>query len=467
MFLQEQMEKIGDYPDKSLFFQNPQIIEGWGKLVRATEKIKSGYDPESVKEWLQRTDTYVAYLLSMRELNLIFRRLEMDYLEQMKNLIDFYDDWENRECISSNVIDLLSGRQYLGVLKRDITQNYSELNNKLLKARSDEFSALMEINNFLLDVMNQVGQNIMSFNPSFEDFAKAIDNDLREWTLNFGNKLIRDMKEDLTRHYKEHRTDRYTPELWSDLLDADEKALNKAKMQQLAECGEPEQEHWGENMKKQMDENGRLMQQILSSCHTEEFLELGKAEIAELFIPLLTPDNLDMFYEIIVRRSLIQCEMFPELKEQHEAWLNNVKEQSDDSESTSSAEPAKALNYFAPTKNLQELLKQDWFKEVRANEKYDEKWTDDFISALMATQWKDNIAQDWAVTGQREKKTQIKGYVIGLLKDNGVLKGKYTEIAQKVGIIDESRTFSKYMGQGKNQPYADWVKGYVNDKKEG
>ena len=238
-------------------------------------------------------------------------------------------------------------------------------------------------------------------------------------------------------------------------------------MQQLAECGEPEQEHWGENMKKQMDENGRLMQQILSSCHTEEFLELGKAEIAELFIPLLTPDNLDMFYEIIVRRSLIQCEMFPELKEQHEAWLNNVKEQSDDSESTSSAEPAKALNYFAPTKNLQELLKQDWFKEVRANEKYDEKWTDDFISALMATQWKDNIAQDWAVTGQREKKTQIKGYVIGLLKDNGVLKGKYTEIAQKVGIIDESRTFSKYMGQGKNQPYADWVKGYVNDKKEG
>ena len=159
--------------------------------------------------------------------------------------------------------------------------------------------------------------------------------------------------------------------------------------------------------------------------------------------------------------------MFPELKEQHEAWLNNVKEQSDNIESFSPDEIDPNLNYFAPKKNLQELLKQDWFKEVRANEKYDEKWTDDFISALMATQWKDNIAQDWAVTGQREKKTQIKGYVIGLLKDNGVLKGKYTEIAQKVGIIDESRTFSKYMGQGKNQPYADWVKGYVNDKKEG
>lgn len=464
MFLQEQMEKIGDYPDKSLFFQNPQIIEGWGKLVRATEKIKSGYDPESVKEWLQRTDTYVAYLLSMRELNLIFRRLEMDYLEQMKNLIDFYDDWENRECISSNVIDLLSGRQYLGVLKRDITQNYSELNNKLLKARSDEFSALMEINNFLLDVMNQVGQNIMSFNPSFEDFAKAIDNDLREWTLNFGNKLIRDMKEDLTRHYKEHRTDRYTPELWSDLLDADEKALNKAKMQQLAECEDPRQEHWGEDMKRQMDENGRLMQQILSSCRSDELIDLGNAENVEHFIPLLTPDNLDMFYEIIIRRSLIQCEMFPELKEQHEEWLNNGNEQSDNIESTSPDEADLNLNYFAPKKNLQELLKQDWFKEVRTNEKYNEAWTDGFVSNLMATQWKHAIAQDWAVTGAREKKAQIKGYVIGLLKDNGVLKGSYNSIAEKV-VTESSRTFSNYMGQGKKQPYAGWVNSYVNDMK--
>ncbi len=109
MFLQEQIEKISDYPDKSLFFQNPQIIEGWVKLVKATEKIKVGYDPESVKEWLQRTDTYVSYLLSMRRLNLLFRRLEMDYIEQMKCIMDFYDDWEDRKCISADVIDALSG----------------------------------------------------------------------------------------------------------------------------------------------------------------------------------------------------------------------------------------------------------------------------------------------------------------------------------------------------------------------
>ena len=142
--------------------------------------------------------------------------------------------------------------------------------------------------------------------------------------------MFREMKEDLNRHYKTHRTDHNTIELWSDMLDADEDALNKAKMQQLYECDDPKQEHWGEDMKKQMDDNGRLMQQILSSCHTEELLDLGKAENVKPFIELLTPDNLTMFYEIIVRRSLIQCEMYPELKTQHEDWLNNVNLQPED-----------------------------------------------------------------------------------------------------------------------------------------
>jgi hypothetical protein len=175
--------------------------------------------------------------------------------------------------------------------------------------------------------MNRGGHIIIDLNPSEEAFAQAMNLDLKEWTLNFGVKLIRDMKEDLTRHYKEHRTDRYTPELWSDMLDADENALNKAKMQLLADCKETRQEHWGEDMKRQMDENGRLMQQILSSCRSDELFDFGKAENIQPFIELLTTDNIEMFYEIIVRRNLIQCEMFPELKEQHEAWLNHVNEQ--------------------------------------------------------------------------------------------------------------------------------------------
>ena len=62
--------------------------------------------------------------------------------------------------------------------------------------------------------------------------------------------------------------------------------------------------------------------------------------------------------------------------------------------------------------------------------------------------------------------TKIKSYVVGLLKDAGVLKGSYDGIASKIGIMAEARTFAKYMGKGKKEPYADWVKEYVNGKSE-
>lgn len=39
--LQNQLEEIDKYPDKSLFFQNPQIIEEWLALVRAIEKNRN------------------------------------------------------------------------------------------------------------------------------------------------------------------------------------------------------------------------------------------------------------------------------------------------------------------------------------------------------------------------------------------------------------------------------------------
>jgi hypothetical protein len=110
------------------------------------------------------------------------------------------------------------------------------------------------------------------------------------------------------------------------MLDADEKALCLAKRKQLADCDTTKQEHWGEDMKKQMDENSELMQLIYSSCRTDELFDLRMVDDIQRFISLLNSNNLSIFYDIIVRRNLIQCEMFPELKKQHEEWLNNSSE---------------------------------------------------------------------------------------------------------------------------------------------
>ena len=171
-------------------------------------------------------------------------------------------------------------------------------------------------------------------------------------------------------------------------------------------------------------------------------------------------------YQRVSRQELYDVYAAVLLLEKYDGTEGNVAPMDTTTDKRKALEKKPAqLNYFAPIKHLQNLLKEPWFKEVRKKDEYDEQWTDAFVSALMESEWKDTIAKEWAVKGERKKITQIKGYIVGLLKDAGVLKGSYNSIAEKIGITEESRTFSKYMSDGKKQPYADWVKDYVSGKK--
>lgn len=161
------------------------------------------------------------------------------------------------------------------------------------------------------------------------------------------------------------------------------------------------------------------------------------------------------------------------------AFLNNNVEDAEIVKDTGNDVPLAApaeleeevLDYETPTFQLQRLLRGDWFAEVRTLERYDAAWTDAFVEALMGSEFGEGIAHDWAVKGAREKKAQVRGYVVGLLKDAGVVKGSYRAIAAKVGIIvneenkkDPYKTFADYMARGKKQPYTEWVKEYVEGK---
>ena len=130
----------------------------------------------------------------------------------------------------------------------------------------------------------------------------------------------------------------------------------------------------------------------------------------------------------------------------------------------SAIEQQREPNYFAPTNSLKRLLKGSWFAEVCAKDDFGEEWTNAFVDALMQSEFRDQIALEWA---KEDKHLLIKAYVVGLLKDAGVLRGSYDKIAEaivaeKINLTEKPRTFSRYMGKGKKQPYADWVKAYVS-----
>ena len=327
-FLYNQVEEINNYSDKSLFFQNPQIIEGWLALTRAIAKIETWEVAEDKTTWEDRTETYVAYLLTLRELYFKYQALYKTYFEKLKNLLDVYGGWLEGECISSDGMEALLVDQYEQDLEdvEDVRLFIEKINNNSHKARFALYDTLSDVNRLLISVMNRGGQKVIDLKPEIADFVKAIDDDLREWTFCFGESMLKEMKEELNRHFKAYRTAPYTPELWGELLAADEDALILAKKKELAECDAAKQEHWGEDMRKQMDDNSELMQLIYSTCRTDELFDFRMVDDIQRFISLLTPENLTIFYDIIVRRNLIQCEMYPELKAQHNEWLNLTKD---------------------------------------------------------------------------------------------------------------------------------------------
>lgn len=115
------------------------------------------------------------------------------------------------------------------------------------------------------------------------------------------------------------------------------------------------------------------------------------------------------------------------------------------------------LNYFQPKLHLTRLLEMEWFDLCRSQKSYTCSWREGLVDALMESQWKDHIAREWS---SARKRVAMKGYLMGILKDIGVLKGSYDSIAMVAHIIKNSRTLSRYMGMGKKQPYYSLVVEY-------
>ena len=124
------------------------------------------------------------------------------------------------------------------------------------------------------------------------------------------------------------------------------------------------------------------------------------------------------------------------------------------------------LNYFAPMKNLQVMLCEEWFDKVSADKrKYTTAWREKFVADLMASEYRDKIAENWAKSDQR---LQIKGRIIGALIAADVINKKALAVARTYYNINENtsevKTLAKYMGDSRKEYYTDWIVDYVKSQ---
>ena len=123
------------------------------------------------------------------------------------------------------------------------------------------------------------------------------------------------------------------------------------------------------------------------------------------------------------------------------------------------------LNYFAPMKHLQVMLCEEWFDKVSTDKKmYTRAWRETLVLELMKSEHGDYIARKWSDKTQR---LQIKGHVVGALKEAGVLKGSDLAVAraylgkEEKDLSKEVKTFAKYMGNWQRWPFAEWIQNYA------
>lgn len=136
--------------------------------------------------------------------------------------------------------------------------------------------------------------------------------------------------------------------------------------------------------------------------------------------------------------------------------LAMVKEEQEEA----SIPEAEGLNMFAPAKQLKVMLGEEWFGIHRTDKRFDKAWTEQFIDRLMASPHGREIAIEWS---NKKKRDFLRGCIVGLLKEGGVLKGSMDSIARSTGVCENYRTFSKYMGQSVQEPYAEWVLNYIKE----
>lgn len=140
----------------------------------------------------------------------------------------------------------------------------------------------------------------------------------------------------------------------------------------------------------------------------------------------------------------------------HEEQVDELMELAEDI--TQLPQEDEELNYFQPQLHLKRLFEMEWFEICRTKPVYTQKWGEGIVEALMDSQWKDHVAREWSVP---RKRIEIRGHLMGILKDAGVLKGSYDSISMVANINKNTRTFSRYMSRAKKQPYYSWLLGYV------
>lgn len=166
---------------------------------------------------------------------------------------------------------------------------------------------------------------LSGYKPTQKDIIFALENELRQYTKEVSINVERDLRKK-AQNLKPSRNSSLTSDVWGKVMEEEDKLFDLAISDSFGENTETLFENISAT-KDQLVENFSLLQKIKTTCLDEELFDIRLAVETHQLLSSLNADNLDLFYELVLRRNIIQREMFPEeLRAKYDEWLNPSEE---------------------------------------------------------------------------------------------------------------------------------------------
>lgn len=162
--------------------------------------------------------------------------------------------------------------------------------------------------------------------PSQEEIINALETGLCQYAKENGMNVERDLQK-TAQLLKPSRNALLNSIIWGNVMEEEDDLYDLAISNQLEDNNEKRFEFVNEELRKQLTDNALLLKIIKSNAVDGELFDIRLSVETNNLLSSLNADNLDLFYELILRRNIIQREMFPVLKAQYDAWPNNTEEQ--------------------------------------------------------------------------------------------------------------------------------------------
>lgn len=202
-----------------------------------------------------------------------------------------------------------------------------ELNNKHYTGLVGMYHCLKSLYPLVYTVCSYPSVLQLGYTPSEEEIIYSLEYDLRKYAQQIGKNVDRELRKLFLKLKRTHNESLPT-NVWGKVMELEDEAFRLAISEKLVGTEDERFEHIDEDQRKLWTDNYSLLQKIKDTCIDDELFDIRLSVETHNLLSALKEDNLDLFYELVLRRNIIHREMFPEkLDAVYEEWVNQSEEQ--------------------------------------------------------------------------------------------------------------------------------------------